>query len=245
MGIESRPNTAEKEPKLVARITLSRHEETQYTGIGRDISPEGEERAREKGRQIAKEKGPPVLYGHSPRERAKGTAEAIAEGVKDVAEGGEARWMTFPGLRSTDFHDKDFHQSLIDEWGTTQEPWIRAHYHEQRFYDNPEKIETNEEKRERLYRELDRITAFLNKKDLGEEVPHLVLVSHYEVITLLLDDVFGIQELGSINSPGFGEHVDLDVYQSLENGDVPMRVHYNGKEAHVVFNKKLRRVVAT
>ena len=112
------------------------------------------------------------------------------------------------------------------------------------FYDNPEKLETNEEKRTRLYREIDRLVSFLEKKDLKGEAPHLVFVSHYEIITLLLDDVFGIKTFGTANIPTFGEHVDIDLFKPLPSGDVPIRIHYNGHEKQVLFDRKLRRLVA-
>jgi len=245
MSPESGHSKKEKAPELLARVTFSRHEETNYTGVGRDITDEGIVRAQEKGRAIAQEKGTPVFYGHSPRERAHGTATSIAEGAREANDDTtNERWMKFPGLRSTDFRDEAFREQLIEKLGNSQEAWADAHYNEPEFYNNPDKIETNEEKRVRLYREIERVIAFLEKRGLKGEVPHLVLVSHYEIITLLLDDVFGIQTLGSTAAPTFGEHVDLDIYKPLSNGDTPIRVHYNDHEQQVIFNRNLHRMVA-
>ena len=85
MNPEFGPRKEEQVPQLLARVTFSRHEETAYTGVGRDITAEGIARAQEKGRKIVQEKGAPALIGHSPKERAKGTAESIEEGAREVA----------------------------------------------------------------------------------------------------------------------------------------------------------------
>ena len=82
MNSESGPKKQEQAPQLLARVTFSRHEETNYTGVGRDITDRGIARAQEKGKKITQEKGSPVIIGHSPKERAKGTAESIEEGVQ-------------------------------------------------------------------------------------------------------------------------------------------------------------------
>lgn len=245
MNSESGPKKQEQAPQLLARVTFSRHEETNYTGVGRDITDRGIVRAQEKGKKITQEKGSPVIIGHSPKERAKGTAESIEEGVQEESvDSSQARWIRIPGLRATDFRDEKFREQLTEELGTGQEAWAEAHHHMPEFYDNPEKLETNEEKRTRLYREIDRLVSFLEKKDLKGEAPHLVFVSHYEIITLLLDDVFGIKTFGTANIPTFGEHVDIDLFKPLPSGDVPIRIHYNGHEKQVLFDRKLRRLVA-
>lgn len=241
--VEAAQENGEKAPRLLARVTLSRHEETTYSGVGRDITDAGITRAQEKGRAITQEKGAPVVIGHSPRERAKGTAESIEEGVREHTEDTNARWIRVPGLRSSDVRDKEAHGRLAEELGTSQEAWAHAHHHRPDFYDNPEAFETNEEKRTRMYRELDRLVSFLEKQGVPEEPPHLVFVSHYELITLLLDDVFGIHTFETPNTPSFGQHVDIDVYEALPSGEVPIRIHFNGQEKQVLFDRKLRNLV--
>lgn len=246
MNIESLPHIQEQGPKLMARVTFSRHEETHYTGEGRDITDHGVVRAQEKGRRITQDKGAPVVIGHSPKHRAKGTAESIEEGVIDENPAHQkARWIRVPGLRSTDFRDEKIHGELVERLGTTQEAWTDAHYNDQFFYDNPERIETNEEKRARMYRELERLIVFLEKQGAQSKPPHLVFVSHYELLSLLLDDVFEIKTFGTTNTPTFGEHIDIEIYQSLSSGDVPVRIHYGGHEKQVLFDRKLRRLVSS
>ncbi len=243
---ESTQEHKDHEPRLLARITFSRHEETEYTGVGRDITERGIARAQEKGRTIAEEKGSPALIGHSPKERAKGTAESIEEGIQERLgdDSEQARWMRIPGLRSTTFRDPDIYKELVEKLGTGQEAWADAHYNVPEFYDNHERIESNEEKRALLYRELERLVSFLEKKDLNGEVPHLVFVSHFELLSLMLDDVFGIDTFGSTNTPTFGEHIDIELYEPLPNGDAPLHVSYGGHEKTVLFDRKLRRLVA-
>jgi broad specificity phosphatase PhoE len=252
MSLESGQRNQEKLPELLARITFSRHEETEYSGVGRDITEPGIIRAREKGKSITREKGAPTLIGHSPNARAEGTAKSIEEGVREETgdTSGKSRLMRIPGLRSTEFHDEEFIKQLAQEFGTIgkgsteQEAWADAHYNEPRFYDNPDKIETNEEKRTRLYQEIERLVSFLEKRDLKGEVPHLVFVSHFELLSLLLDDVFGIQTFGTTNAPMFGEHIDIDLYKPRSSGDVPIRIRYGDHEKQVMFDRKLRRLVA-
>ncbi len=245
MSVESGPRKQEQAPQLLAKITFSRHEETDYTGVGRDITDRGIARAQEKGKIITREKGAPAIIGHSPKERAKGTAESIEEGTKEESgDSPRARWIRVPGLRSTDFRDEKIQDELVEKLGAKQESWANAHYNDPFFYDNPERIETNEEKRGRMYREIERLVAFLEKKDLGEEIPHLVFVSHYELLSLLLDDVFGIHTFGTTNTPTFGEHIDIDLYKPLPSGEVPIRIHYDGHEKQVLFDRKLRLLVA-
>lgn len=245
-GIEGTKEAKEEAPRLLARVTFSRHEETEYTGVGRDLTDRGIARAQQKGRTITQEKGAPVVIGHSPRERAKGTAEAIEEGVREeVGESVEPRWIRIPGLRSSDVHDREAHERLSEELGPTQEAWADAHYYKPEFYDNPNAFETNEEKRARMYRELERLISFLEKKPSSDkEVPHLLFVSHFELISLLLDDVFEIKSFESTNTPSFGQHVDIEIYEPLPSGDVPIGIHFNGLTKTVLFDRKLRRLVA-
>lgn len=242
---ESSQETKESSPRLLAKVTFSRHEETFYSGIGRDITDAGIARAQDKGRTTMRAKGAPVLFGHSPRERAKGTAESIEEGAREEAGGSlETRWMMIPGLRSSDVRNKEAHARLAGELGTTQEAWADAHYYKPEFYDNPDSFETNEEKRTRMYRELDRLIGFLLKRPPEDEAPHLVFVSHYELISLLLDDVFGIKTFESTNTPSFGQHVDIELYEPVSDGSVPIHIHFNGHEKQVLFDRKLRRLIA-
>lgn len=239
----------ESAPQLLAKVTFSRHEKTNYTGVGRDITEDGVAHAKEKGQVVTREKGAPALIGHSPRERAKGTAESIEEGIREEVGGpSSTRFIQVPGLRDTQFRDADFREELIEKLGSGMgavESWADAHYHEPTFYDNKTKVETNEEKRVRLYREVERLISFLEKRDLKGEVPHLLFVSHYELMTLLIDDVFGIKSFETSHVPSYGEHVDVDIYRPLQTGDVPINVHYAGREKNVLFDRKLRRLIAS
>lgn len=231
--------------KLLARITLSRHEETAYTGVGRDITEQGISRAREKGRKIHAEKGMPSLIGSSPKERAIGTGQSIEEGLHEADDiKPTIRWLKVPGLQSTKYRDPAFLAELSKEWGSSQEVWTRAHYHEPKYYDNPGKIETNEEKRARMYRELERLVRFLEKREPSGEVPHLVFISHYELLTLLLDDVFGIDTFDTPNTPTFGEHIDIDAYHADKNGNIPVKIQFRERGKKVLFDRTLRRFVS-
>jgi broad specificity phosphatase PhoE len=232
--------------KLVARVTLMRHEETEYTGVGRDITERGLVRATEVGESITHEKGAPRVIGTSPKPRAVGTGLSVEEGVQHAdPEASPARWITVPGLQATKFRDPEIHNDLTQKYGGDQAAWAEAHYDDPEFYNNPDKLESNEEKRSRMYRELERLVFSLEKQETTDEVPHLVFVSHYELLTLLLDDVFGIQTFGTPNTPTFGEHVDIELYQPDEHDAIPIRIQFRDHQAFVLFDRELRRLVAT
>lgn len=230
--------------KLVAQVTFMRHEETDYTGVGRDITNRGIARATELGEQITREKGTPIIIGTSPKPRTVGTGESVEEGVRQVDEESAIRHMRIPGLQSTKFRDPGIHGDLTKKYGGDQAAWAEAHYADPEFYDNPEKLESNEEKRSRMYRELERLVSSLEKQETPGEVPHLVFVSHYELLTLLLDDVFGIQTFGTQNTPTFGERIDIEIYQPNEQGAVPIRIQFREYQATVLFDRELRRLIA-
>lgn len=231
--------------RMLARFTLVRHEETAYTDVHPDITEEGYARMRAKGQAFAREGRIPDAVGASPKTRTQGTAEAFLKGVEDVlGKPLKTSVMSVPNLEATRYRDKSFPSELAAKWGTAQDIWKRAHYHEQQFYDNPNRIETNEEKRSRLYDQLEWSAQWLSEHERPGQVLHFPYFTHYEIVTLLLDDVFGIQKVGGVSKPEFGEHVDLDVYEPDENGDIPMRVAYGEHVAEVVFDKGLRRIVA-
>ena len=64
------------------------------------------------------------------------------------------------------------------------------------------------------------------------------------LLTLLLDDVFGIHTVGGEEKPEFGEHVDIDLYEHDERGNIPALIRYNGTETQVFFDRALLKFVA-
>lgn len=240
---DKEPNK-EREPVLLARVTLARHEETHYTGEGRDITPEGEAKARERGRMLLEQKGTPTFVGHSPQARAKGTAEALLEGMGGVE---DFQLVEVKSIRQSVIRDVATLQKFSDEFGVSQQQWADAHHYRPDFYNNEEFLESNQEKLERIHRGmallLSRIIKgkFTNSSDENES-PHLLFVSHYELLTLLLDEVFGLMKtFGSIRVPTFGEHIDIDVLRPIEEGAVPLVVGFRDHQKEVVFDIELRR----
>ena len=42
---------------------------------------------------------------------------------------------------------------------------------------------------------------------------------------------------------GKGEHVDIDLYEHGVEGYVPVRIHFNGHEKEVIFDRSLSRFI--
>src|ERR1700733_2010031 len=97
----------EKEPRLLFKVTLMRHEKPFYKDEGHDLTPEGVERARATGKRFKEEgvigEDDEMHLLHSPVARAKGTLDFVAEGA------GLSKLPThsIDQLRKSDFIDMD------------------------------------------------------------------------------------------------------------------------------------------
>lgn len=230
--------SAETEKKVLAHITFSRHGETKYTDQYPDITEGAIISAQEKGGAITAEKGVPDLIIHSPAVRAKGTADAIhsgsvAEHVHEPVQMHESQQ-----IRPSEFPDRERAQELFASIGDSEEI-ARQHHVEGGAFTDPDIIETPENKRTRLYRALEYLIRSLDQE---KEAPHIVVVSHYELVSILLSDVFGDLEksFGRYNVPSFGEHVDVELIRTSNPDVVTVKVNCDGKSASRDFNRKER-----
>lgn len=231
----------DKEPTPIARITFSRHGETGYTDIYPDITEDAIKRAENKGAAITGDKGAPDIIIHSPMVRAKGTADAIATGVQNT-EGATVVMRESRHIRMSDIPDRQKAREAFEALGS-QEEVARHHHIEGGVFTQKEMIETPESKRTRLYRSLEYLVRSIEKGE--KKNPHIVVVSHYELVSLLLTDIFGDLQttFGQYNTPSFGEHVDVTLLETDRPDTVTIKVEYDGKMGQRDFDRTSRSFI--
>jgi hypothetical protein len=84
----------------------------------------------------------------------------------------------------------------------------------------------------------------VEKKPESEKTSHILAVSHFEIVTHLIDDVFGIESTGKFNSPSFGEQVNVEAFKTDNPEIYIFKVSYDGKSKEVRFNRSTRSIEA-
>jgi broad specificity phosphatase PhoE len=229
-----------KKPFL--RITLMRHEEPFYKGKGTDLTEEGTRGALETGRDMAETIDPEdeLYLLSSPSARTRGTLKLVAEGagLKDEPQ------RSVKVLRMGEIRDMERFKERIASLGDGQgkEGIARDQYTNPEVYEHdPSFIEPNSKKRERLYRAFEYLLRWLGKHQEAESA-HVIAVSHFEIITHLIHDVFGIENVGRYNAPSFGEKVDIEGFHTDSPDKVLLKVSYNEHSKVVHFNRLDRSI---
>lgn len=235
--------TTESGPRLMFKLTLMRHEKPYYRDEGHDLTPEGVESAKNTGAQFISEgrisETDELYLLHSPKPRAEGTADFVIEGTGRS----NVRGRSINQIRSSDIHNKTAFVEKIVEAGETQEGVARAHYVDEKFYNqSPQNIETNDHKKSRLYRALEYLIRWMNKHQQSK-TPHVLAVSHFEIITHLIDDVFGIETFGEYNVPSFGEDVFIEAFSTDNPDTIRMEIIFRGNSKTVFFDRIKREVI--
>ena len=229
-------------PKLLFKVTLMRHEKPFYKNEGHDLTPEGVEGAIRTGKRI-KDDGKisdndEVFLIHSPARRAKGTLDFVSQnaGLEDrpVAEVDQ--------LRESDKPDWEELLKIFNEGGKDMGKFAEAHYKNPTFEERPDIIEPRSDRKERLYRAFEYLIRWFDKHPQEEKTPHIIAVSHFEVITNIIDDVFGIENMDSYHSPSFGEIVYIEAYDSGDKDKIKLKVTYNEHSKEVYFDRKSRSI---
>ena len=228
-----------KKPFL--KITLMRHEEPFYSGRGTDLTEKGEAGALETGRTIAEtiDAEDELYLLSSPSVRTRGTLKLVAEG----AELNDAPQRSIKTLRMGDIRDMDRFKERIAELGDGQgkEGIARDQYINPMYEDDPDFIEPNSKKRERLYRSFEYLLRWLDSHKEADSA-HVIAVSHFEIITHLINDVFGIENVGKYNAPSFGEKVEIEGYKTESDDRILLKVSYNEHSKVVHFNRLDRSI---
>ena len=246
----SRMNKFELQPnkegveKFLFRVTLMRHEEPYYKDEGHDLTPQGVENAKATGEKLRASghiNPEDKLYlFHSPKPRAQGTLEFVAEGA-GISH--ETKRPTHQ-LRSSDIPDREKFMERVVELEHDQEAIAKDHHTNTDLYENnPEFIEPAAKKKERLYRTLEYlIRSFEKTRPANETAPHIIAVSHFEIITYLIDDVFGIESMGKYNAPAFGEAILIEAYSQKDENSVKLKITFKEHSREVLFKRSTRTV---
>jgi broad specificity phosphatase PhoE len=226
------------------KVTLMRHEEPFYKDEGHDLTPQGVENAKATGKRL-KESGhisdsDEIHLFHSPKARAKGTLEFVAEGAEISHEGKRSSQQ----IRASDIPDLEGFMKRVVELDNDSEAITKDHYTNAELYENnPDFIEPSSKKKRRLYRAFEYlIRSFDKKPQENPNTPHVFAVSHFEIVTHLIDDVFGIENMGRYNTPAFGEAVTIEAYTTNDKDKVLLKVVFNEHKKEVHFDRKNRSI---
>lgn len=240
-GIENK----ETEPKLLFKAILMRHEKTEYTELGPDLTDEGVRGAVETGQKM-KEDGflsikEDVMSFYSPAARTKGTSDLVLTEAGIPTEHSRSIDMLGP-TQVFDAEEFERHavEDLDDDPARIAEDFHTGDFHKS----HPEIIEPHLKKKERLYRAMEYLVRGILKNNSVSENPSVTqvfAVSHYEIITHLVDDVFGIENTG-YRSPTFGEQVKISAFQTEDPDKILLKVGFRDMEKDVVFNRETRSI---
>ena len=234
----------ESQPKLLFKVILMRHEETEYTNTGNDLTNKGVEGAKEFGRKLKDDNFFPnkdeVTSLYSPKPRTKGTLDLVLEEAGISKENSRPINVLGPSkIINAEAFDKHTEEELEDDPARIAE----AHYTHDIHKNHPEIIEPHLKKKERLYRAMEYLIRSIVKNDNseGSSTPQILAVTHFEIITHLIDDVFGIENTG-YRSPLFGEQVKISAFQTEDPDKILLDVAFRGLEKQAIFNRKTRSI---
>lgn len=228
----------ESEPKLLFKAILKRHEKTEYTGIGHDLTDEGVSGSIESGKKLKEapffSPESAVISFHTSEPRTKGTSDLV---LREAGISGESRPMRMLG--PTRIFDVEAFEKHVEELGDDPAR-IAEDFHKGDFHkDHPEIIEPHVKKKERLYRAMEYLMRYAVKEN--SPVIQVFAVSHFEIITHIIDDVFGIENTG-YRSPSFGEEVRISGFQTENPDKILLKVAFRDLEKEVFFNRKTRSI---
>ncbi len=228
-------------PRPLGKITLVRHQATLYTESGDDLTNEGIAGARRLGEWF-KATGffndSYVRLISAPAARTRATLKYIMEGAGLSGDVEESK-----DIRKSDFRNFDKFIERAEELGNDQEAVAKDHHENEEFYENsPEIIEPISEKRTRLYKWMgDVVDSILTAPKTGQ-TPHVLAVSHFEIITLLLHDAFGITNLERYQSPAFGEYTHLEMHETDSPNEVLFNISFRNVSTRIIFDRKTQTV---
>ena len=234
----------EFKPTLLFKVTLMRHEKPYYRDEGHDLTPDGVKGATSTGKRFASEgvisENDEIILLHSPKARAKGTLDFVAQGANVI----DKPQTSIDQLRSSDMTDFEKFMNYFKETGGDMEVIANDHYNNPLFEERPEIIEPHSHKKDRLYRAFEYLIRWFNKHPAkSDKVRHVVAVSHFEVITHIIDDVFGIKNIGRYNAPSFGEAVHIEAFDTENIDKVKLKVTYDNQTRVVHFDRVNRSII--
>ena len=236
--------STERAPKTLFRVILMRHEEPFYKNEGHDLTDQGVLNAIKSGEKMRDEQffsdEYPIHLYHSPRARAEGTLDFVAQGAGINTENKRAVQV----INQSKIVDNDVFMNRVKELEHNPEKIAEDHYKHEMHRNRPDIIEPHEHKRERLFRAMEYlIRSILKNLDRDKSsATQVFAVSHFEIITHLVDGVFGIENLDGYNSPSFGEQVKIIAYETEDSNKVLLDVSFRDLEKKVIFNRTKRLI---
>ncbi|NTU66411.1 MAG: histidine phosphatase family protein [Candidatus Moranbacteria bacterium] len=235
----------EKEPKLLFKAILMRHEEPYYKDEGHDLTDNGVEGAIETGRRMKADgffsDNDPVTLLHSPKPRAKGTLDFVAQGAEIPTE--KEREIKMIG--QSKMNNREAFMDRVRELDFDIEKLAEDHYKNDMYENRPDIIEPNNKKKERLYRSMEYLIRSIMKSDGNQNengTPQILAVSHFEIITHLIDDVFGIENIGKYDSPSFGEQVKISAFETEDKNKISLDIEFRDMRKTVIFDRTSRSI---
>lgn len=234
----------ETQPKLLFKVVLMRHEEPYYKDIGHDLTDKGVRGAIETGEKMKEDDffsdENPILLFHSPKPRAEGTLDFVAQGAELPVE----NKRNVDALGQSKMPNREAFMERVLELNSDPEKIAEDHYKHDMHKNRPDIIEPHLKKKERLYRATEYLIRSIlkNVDESDTSTTQILAVSHFEIITHLIDDVFGIENIGAYNSPSFGEEVKISAFQTGDTDKILLNVAFRGLEKQVIFNRSTRSI---
>lgn len=236
----------------LGRITLLRHGQTEYTDEYPDLTVEGKATIEKSAAQIAKglrNQEEPIIVS-SDKARARGTADIIKEKIgypKDV--------KIQPSITAMELRDRErakaiFEELLADNKSTHSEEAPvrgvdRAYLHDQRFEDAAV-YEPRSEVEKRFFKNLEYTIRAFNVVHKHKELqkPHVIGVSHFELLGQLSEKVFNLTERGE-EPLKHGELIEIEVLAPEENNQdqVELQIFFRGEQKRVGFDRHSRTLL--
>lgn len=234
----------ETQPKLLFKVVLMRHEEPYYKDVGHDLTDKGVAGAIKTGKKLKEDEffsdENPILLFHSPKPRAEGTLDFVAQGAEIPTDNKRA----IDAIGQSKITNPEAFMERVRELNSDQEKIAEDHYKHEMHKTRPDIIESHEKKKERLYRAMEYLIRSIikNVNDVEIATPQILAVSHFEIVTHLIDDVFGIENVGKYNSPSFGEQIKISAFQTEEKDKILLTVSFRNLEKQVIFNRTTRAI---
>jgi len=232
------------EPKLLFKAILMRHQEATYLEDYPGLTERGVGGAGVTGLEMKEDNFFPdkdeVVSFNSPLIRTKGTLDIAGKAAGINTENSSAIKM----LRSSDVFDEEAFDKHTDEELDGDPARIAEAFYTHDIHKNhPEIIEPHAKKKQRLYRAMEYLIRSIMKNDNNRyaSVPQIFAVSHFEIITHIIDDAFGIENTG-YRSPLPGEQVKIAATTMKEPNKILLDISFRGIEKQVIFDREKRSI---
>lgn len=235
--------------KIIGRVSIMRHGETEYTEEYPDLTELGKEQIAESARKIKEEVGPneDVLIASSPATRARGSADIIKREL-----GVEAENRILKSIRPIKIKDlEEGRETFAEFWGPgglrreDLPKWDKFYATDPRFENRPKVQEPRSTAEKRSLRGLDYLIGFMSRYRAShpDRIPRLVAVSHFEFLNHLVRKPFSLDK-DNIDELKFGEPIEITLLKSKENdaevGKIPMLITFRGQTKRFIFDRKKR-----